>query len=242
MIEKALRYLVGLKRNETYTIEGNVYSDEKLVQITGLHHYPVPLHVESLDSIVKLIRAEYTGKDPEEFRPPIFIRVENPTSVTVFTRMNDVANRSTIYEASCRDVNFKEGWRNQQEAIIELRSRFIPSEDSQYLLGLISRINNDEGVQSTDNGVSQTVTAKKGVSLMSTEQVKPRISLRPFRTFREVEQPESEFILRLDDNARVGLFEADGGIWKIEAKVNISCYFHEHLKDEIEKGLVVVMI
>lgn len=242
MIEKALKYLVGLKSNQTYLINGETYSDNRLEQITGIHHYPATLHVESLDAIVKLIRAEYTGKDPEKFRPPLFVRVEHPTGVEVFTRMDDLACRSTLYEAVCRDVNFKDGWRGQQEAIIELRSRFIPSEDSKYLLGLISRINNDEGVQSTDNGVSQTVTAKKGVSLMSTEQVKARISLRPFRTFREVEQPESEFILRLDDNARVGLFEADGGVWKIEAKESIASYLRAELQDEIEKGLVVVMI
>lgn len=242
MIEKALRYLVGLKANQTYEIDGNVYSDEKLVQITGLHRYPATVHVESLDSIVKLIRAEYTGKDPDAFKAPLFVRVESPTAVEVFTRLDDIAARSTPYEAVCRDVTFKEGWRNQQEAIIELRSRFIPTEDSTYLLGLISRINSEEGVQSADNGVSQTVTAKKGVSLMTTEQVKPRIFLRPFRTFREVEQPESEFILRLDDNSRVGLFEADGGIWKIEAKQNIADYLTEELSDEIDNGLVVVMI
>lgn len=241
MLEKALKYLVGLKSNQTYLINGETYSDNKLEQITGLHHYPATIHVESLDAIVKLIRAEYT-KTAEPFRPPLFVRVEGPGSVEVFTRLDSIACRSTPYEAICRDVNFKEGWRGQQEAIIELRSRFLPTEDSEYLLDLISRINKEEGVQSTDNGVSQTVTAKKGVSLMSTERVKQRLSLKPFRTFREVPQPESEFILRLDENGRIGLFEADGGIWKIEAKRNIEEYLEDELRDDIEAGLVVVMI
>ena len=242
MLEKALKYLVGLKSNQTYIINGETYSDNKLEQITGIHHYPATVHVESLDAIVKLIRAEYTGKTADPFKAPLFVRVEGPGSVEVFTRLDSIACRSTPYEAICRDVNFKEGWRGQQEAIIELRSRFIPTDDSAYLLGLISRINNEEGVKSEDNGVSQTVTAKKGVSLMSTEQVKSRLSLKPFRTFREVDQPESEFILRLDDNGRIGLFEADGGIWKIEAKVNIASYLNASLAKEIESGMVVVMI
>ena len=107
---------------------------------------------------------------------------------------------------------------------------------------MISRINNEEGVQSADNGVSQVVTAKKGASLMTTEQVRPRLSLIPFRTFREVPQPESEFILRLDENGRVGLFEADGGIWKIESKANIADYLSDALDLEVESGVVVVMI
>ena len=90
--------------------------------------------------------------------------------------------------------------------------------------------------------MSQTITAKKGVSLMTTEQVKPRLSLQPFRTFREIPQPESEFILRLDDTGRVGLFEADGGIWKIEAKCQIQGFLEGELEKEIEAGQVVVMI
>ena len=90
--------------------------------------------------------------------------------------------------------------------------------------------------------MSQSVTVKKGVSLLENETVKPRINLSPFRTFREVPQPESEFILRLDNDGRVGLFEADGGVWKIEAKINIAEYFENQLEKEIEAGDVVVMI
>lgn len=241
MIEKALRFLVGLKENKTYEIGGIIYSDNELQQIVPATYYPTTLEVGSLDAIAKLIRAELP--DYLESRDvPLFVRVDSPTAVSVFTRPDFKAKRKFIYGAYCKDANFKEGFRNQQEAIIELKSRFIPTADSIYLLDLISRINNEEGVKSEDNGVSQTITAKKGVSLMTTEQVKPRLSLQPFRTFREIPQPESEFILRLDDNGRVGLFEADGGIWKIEAKCQIQGFLEGELEKEIEAGQVVVMI
>ena len=55
-------------------------------------------------------------------------------------------------------------------------------------------------VTTRDNGVSQEVEARQGVSLKALVQVKPRVALRPFRTFLEVEQPVSEFLLRLDDD------------------------------------------
>ena len=35
-----------------------------------------------------------------------------------------------------------------------------------------------------------------------------------------MEQPESEFLLRLDDDGNVGLFEADGGMWKKAGALN----------------------
>ena len=72
--------------------------------------------------------------------------------------------------------------------------------------------------------------------------VKPRVALRPFRTFLEVEQPESEFLLRLDDNGNVGLFEADGGMWAQAAKANILAYFEDKLAEEVKGGKVVVMM
>lgn len=240
MLEKALRYLVGLKDNKTYEIDGKTYSDNSLHLIESERFYRKGLEFGSLDAIVKMVKTELP--DYTDGTDPIFIRVIDHKNVEVFTRPDDRERRLFPYSAKCTDADFREGWRDQQAAIIELRSRFLPTDDSAYLLGLISRINNDEGVQSSDNGVSQTVTAKKGVSLMATEQVKPRLSLQPFRTFREVAQPESEFILRLDEDGRVGLFEADGGIWKIEAKINIAAYLSSALASEVESGVVVVMI
>jgi len=71
--------------------------------------------------------------------------------------------------------------------------------------------------------------------------VRPRIKLQPFRTFLEVAQPESEFLLRVDSEKGIAFFEADGGIWRLEAKRNIAEYFERGLKDLIEQGKVVIM-
>lgn len=46
---------------------------------------------------------------------------------------------------------------------------------------------------------------------------------------------------RVDPNEGIGFFEADGGVWKLEAKRNIADYFEKNLKDLIEAGKVVVM-
>lgn len=240
MIQKALQYLVGLKENKTYEIDGRTYSDHELHLIEEPHYTRKGIEFGSLDALVKMIKAELP--DYTDGTEPIFIRIESHTGVNVFTRPNEREQRLWPYDAVCKDAEYRSGWKGQQEAIIELKSRFIPTPDSEYLIDLISRINNDEGVKTEDNGVSQTVVVKKGVQLAATEAVKPRLSLIPFRTFREVPQPESEFILRLDENGRVGLFEADGGIWKIEAKLNIQHYFEEYLADEIASGVVIVMI
>jgi len=58
--------------------------------------------------------------------------------------------------------------------------------------------------------------------------LKAIVKLSPFRTFREIEQPESEFLLRIrldaNENPTVALFEADGSAWSIKAMENIVEY------------------
>ena len=129
-----------------------------------------------------------------------------------------------------------------KKMLLEIRSKFIPNEDTQYLLDLLSRINKENGVTTNDNGVSQTVEARTGVSLRQMLNIRPRVTLAPYRTFLEVEQPASEFLLRLDNDGNVGLFEADGGMWKQQAKKDILAYFECKLNDEIDTGDVIVMM
>lgn len=133
------------------------------------------------------------------------------------------------------------GFRSREVALIELRSLFIPNEGTAYLLDLLGRMTDEKSVSTNDNGVTQTVEARQGVALNALVEVKPRVLLRPFRTFLEVEQPESEFLLRVHPEEGIGFFEADGGIWKLEAKKNIADYFNTNLADLIEAGKVVIM-
>ena len=238
MLKDAIQYLVSLKDNKTYTINGETYSDRELHRIPRYVPHPFSLGVSGLDSIVKLVRNELDMFD----NLPLFIRVDGARKVSVFSTYDDEMDRDTLYEASCDVPDFREGFREQEKAIIELRSKFAPGDGVDYLLDLLSRISKDNGVTTRDNGVSQEVEARTGVSLKQLVQVKPRVKLRPYRTFLEVEQPESEFILRLDSDGNVGLFEADGGMWKMQAKASIVAYFEEKLAEEITGGKVVVMM
>ena len=62
------------------------------------------------------------------------------------------------------------------------------------------------------------------------------VRLKPYRTFREVSQPGSLFVVRAkraDDGGlpKVALFEADGGKWKLEAIDNIRQYLTSKIAD-----------
>ena len=161
MLKDAIQYLVSLKDNKTYTINGETYSDRELHRIPRYVPHPFSLGVSGLDSIVKLVRNELDMFD----NLPLFIRVDGARKVSVFSTYDDEMDRDTLYEASCDVPDFRDGFREQENAIIELRSKFAPGDGVDYLLDLLSRISKDNGVTTRDNGVSQEVEARTGVSL-----------------------------------------------------------------------------
>ncbi len=69
-------------------------------------------------------------------------------------------------------------------------------------------------------------------AIKDNESAKSIVSLRPFRTFREIEQPESEFLFRMQSSGNgvppmCALFEADGGAWRMEAIARIKTFLKE---------------
>ena len=222
--------------DERRTIGGQTYADASLTRIPPHVDRPDCISVSGLDSICKLIRTEL-----EKVGTTVMVQVKSNDTVEVMTTYLSDFSRNTLYRAKADAPGLRTGFRGREVALIELRSLCIPNEGTAYLLDLLSRMTNENSVSTNDNGVTQTVEARQGVALNALIEIKPRVMLRPFRTFLEVKQPESEFLLRVDPDEGIGFFEADGGIWKLEAKKNIADYFLKNMGDLIDAGKVVVM-
>lgn len=138
--------------------------------------------------------------------------------------------------------SFREGFRDYETALIELRSKYQYTEDIDYIVRLLSSMTIENNVKSDDNGLSQQVTVRKGIALTENVSVKPIVKLKPYRTFFEVEQPESEFLLRISNDGEIGFFEADGGMWKMTARKTIKEYLIKELSKEIENNKIVVIL
>ena len=251
MFEKELEFLEKKFRQaeEPKEIGNSVYlpgADGDFEFIRADYSAPSVTGVGSLDMLVSLIFNEFFniegsiggGKTVDR----LYIDIESPTQVKAFTNLyKDIQNsdyhRTTLYVASER--SFSNLPVNQyldfDEARIALHAHFMDTEDRAYVLDLLSRIVLGENSEITDNGVTQNVKVSSGVQLMEMEKVKAIVALKPYRTFMEVEQPDSEFLLRIK-GARVGLFEADGGMWKLQAKKNIKSYLEKQFED-IEESI-----
>ena len=229
--------IISLKNPQIIDYAGDRWANQKFTRIEPHVDRPAAYEVSGLDSIVQLIR-----KEIDQVGGFVFVRVSGAQDVWVNTTYLPDLSRNTLYHAKADVPGFSQGFREQEEAIIELRSLFMPDAGTEYLLNLLSRMSVDAGATTTDNGVTQTVEVKSGVALKEKTDIRPRVKLTPFRTFLEVDQPESEYLLRVSEDGEIGLFEADGGVWKLEAKRNVKSYMDNALSDLIEAGKVVVMM
>ena len=237
MLRDFVNKLMELAAPTTVEVDGSVYSNQKLVHIQDKKPMPRCIDLTGLDSICKMVRneAEHVGQQ-------IFIQVKDYRNVSVFTSLDSDEDRLYLYKcAADTPAVTTDRFMDYEKAVIELRSLYIPNDGTDYLLQLLSSISNESKVTSTDNGVTQKIEAKSGIALNSMVTVKPRVTLQPFRTFIEVAQPASEFILRINDRGEIGFYQADGGVWKLEATRNVAGYFEEQLQDLIDNGTVVVI-
>lgn len=106
----------------------------------------------------------------------------------------------------------------------QLLSKFIDTEARTQLFKVVKSMTKEQSCNTSDDGVSQVITVTQGVSMAANVQFQNPIPLKPMRTFAEIDQPESNFTLRVNEDARAALFEADGGAWKNEAVKSIAEY------------------
>lgn len=220
-----------------------VKSGGEFVQLRKELDIPYSISLSSLDAIVKMVKTE--GVRRAAGKSPIYIEAKSADSVTVFVQP-DPDNRNIrleFYSANAIDIP---GWNDEvtmpfDKAAVALQTRFQDGGDREYTMQLLSQITTGAHVTYNDTGIATTIVSSKGVSLQQNATIKPIVTLRPYRTFQEIEQPAGRFLIRINERG-ITFTEADGGMWKLTARKSIVEYFSAAFKDEIEAGEVVVML
>lgn len=190
---------------------------------------PKPLQLHTLQGLIDYLAAGIDPASPNDY----VVHVVTPGSVELRGR----AAEEMMGERPClAQVAFPDGtegfpfgqWHPAELFILRLQALFVPTPERDELLTLVSKIRSGHVSETNDNGYAQEVKATKGVALVTNVVVAPRVRLQPFRTFREVEQPASDFVLRLtatdDQRPNLLLAEADGGAWRLEAIKSVAAW------------------
>lgn len=229
MINKeAIEYLVNLGEKDDPIIQlaQGTYSRVSLSRVTE----PVAnaLTVSTLTGLV-----DYIKGNVDKLKGELLIQVKSEDEVRLYSPLNEDKERELYIKAEAilpNNVRYDQ-FIDTERFNIMLQSSFVDAGDKKALLQYTGLVQ-DENVKSIgDDGVSQQVTVKTGVASVGQAIVPNPVSLAPYRTFPEVEQPISKFIFRMQDGPRAAIFEADGGAWRNKAIKNIKEYLEEELKD-----------
>ena len=228
MIKEALKYIVGLKEPFTEEINGELYADKPMERIVK-EPYAEAFNLTTLSSLV-----EYIKSGADTMKGKMFVHVISPTSIEVFSALDKDRKREfvTIVRAKTPKIDFN-SYVEREQFNIALQSKFLQNTDRDIMLKLVGTVQNGTVQQYSDDGVSQKATIKTGIASTGDVLVPNPVNLRPYRTFAEVEQPESAFVFRMRDSRAGGvecaIFEADGGAWELEAMENIKNYLEAAL-------------
>lgn len=233
MLKKAIEYIVDLSTPTVKEINGQTYSDKSLYRI---NHNPKAKQIEmnTLSSLVDYIRSK-ADKLPNK----MFVHIVSPTSVELFSVLDDDRSREYLVEVHAKVPNFSfNNFIDHESFCINLQSKFNDTLDRALLLKFAGTIEAGSLAEYGDDGITQKATVKTGIASKGEAIVPNPVELCAFRTFVEVEQPTSKFVFRMKqdkyDGIKCGLFEADGGAWEIGAMDNIRHYLEAKLSDITE--------
>lgn len=195
---------------------------------------PAKVKVKSLTGIVDYLKSNVDGLIVDG----IIIHVEDHETVWIMSGLEEDHRDREFYlmaKAETPEIRLN-NFIDRESFNIMLQSRFADVADRADVLRSIGKMRYENELKMEDDGITQTVASKAGVALVREDQIPNPVKLAPFRTFSEIEQPISPFILRVDDKCNVGLFEADGGAWKNKAMQSIKNY----LEFELGEGYTII--
>lgn len=233
-IREAIAFIIDLavkaEKPETIEINGRTYCTKSLKRYDEADKAE-PIRATTLTSLV-----DYIKESREELRDRMIIQVVNATKVLLYSGLLPERDRETLFEVNALLPHFEYGREYDQESfLVSMQACFAPSEEREDVTKVASNIVSTQEATFSDDGISQQVVMKTGVTKKENAIIPNPVRLIPYRTFLEVEQPESEFVFRITEG-RGGapafkLVSADGGRWEAVAVDNVKSYLMDALAD-----------
>lgn len=190
---------------------------------------------------------DYMEHCSQEFPGRMIIHIVDPTHVRLLSELDAERERETLFETAAETSAFRFGeWYDQENFMIALQANFQANDDLAAVLKLAGNIVSKNNQTYSDDGTTQVATMTVGVASKADAIVPNPVTLIPFRTFQEVEQPESAFVFRIGERGGAPAFkliEAEGDLWKMTAVNAIKDYIYDilgSLPEEISEKVVVI--
>lgn len=227
--DKELQWIQDTAKAETIEIGGVTYATKKLHDVRSKEPEQTALFVNTLDGISEYVAAHDLTAEGVLVQVVSFNRVE-----LISVPFGRFLQRHGLVVAKDETAQFPFDTMLSAEMFnIRVLSMFAETEAHEQLLRISGNLREYNENMLEDDGFTQRAVMRKGIANLTEQTLPPFFELQPFRTFAEIDQPQSRFLFRVHKDAKAGivcgLFEADGGRWKGTAIARIKAYVAEKL-------------
>lgn len=241
---EGMEYLVGLGRERTdirvVEINGEHYTPDSLRRIEKVYpKRPDMFRTATLSGLVEYLLADVDRLAAAHDK--YIVSVESPTCVYVYSPMyGEEMKRDCIVSCRVELPNMRtDVFHDAEDFNVMLQTHVLQSPNRDLVLKFVGSLKDEQSNQTADDGFSQRVTIKTGVAAVGEVTVVNPVYLAPRRTFPEVTQPESPYVLRFKEGLRVALFATDTLTWRNEAIANIGEWLRDKLVDVADQFIVI---
>ena len=243
MIAEAIQKLLDLSNGSVLTANGRAYSARPLHALASPEPTPATLVVHTLSGLIDYVLATGEAAAPGFDAPlrdrDLAVHLVSPLEVRlVSTVFGDFHQRLGVMTATPFPISgFRFGtFMEVEEFIVALQACFVHDPHVDDLLEFVGSITRESSASVSDDGSSQTVVARKGIVHLEHRRVPNPVTLCPFRTFQEIEQPESRYVFRVrpggeEELPTVALFEVVDNTWQVRAAQLVTEFIRGRLKD-----------
>ncbi len=233
MLKEMIDRILALASPEVIQVEGRNYAKSGLVHIKPSEfHNPDFLKFRTLTGMADFVKKQFSKAETKK----MFLHVDSYKEVALLGELQPENNNKRfsygVTRISGEPFSFG-NWYDLETFIIALQSQFVETQEINDLISHLGHIANETIVDNTDDGFSQTIQVKTGITTKSEVVIENPMALRPYRTFMEIEQPESQHIFRIRTKGGMSctLVEGDGGKWKLDAIQSIKEWLAKELPE-----------
>lgn len=208
----------GEQEVQLVVVNGETYANRPIHYVGHIEPTCPTVQVSTLDGLLDYIQAHF--KEPEQIAG-LVIHIEDHKTVRV---MSLPFGHDFVRHTFCRAAfdapkrSIIGGYVEPGMFAVELMATFRNEGDFGDVLQSVGNIRDLQEMDMSDDGVSQTIVVQASVASKAPVQIKNPVTLTPIRTFTEIEQPSSPFVLRIRKDPMAAILHAgDGGAWKVEA-------------------------
>ena len=231
---EGMEYLVNLGRERTdvrvVEINGEYYTPDDLQRIAP----PEPKRCGTFVAATLTGLVDYLLSGTDAFIGQfdrILVNVASPERVEVLSPIyGPDVRRDTIASCSISIPSLTTSvYMDPEDFNIMFQTRVLQSPNRDLVLKFVGSLKDEQSNQTADGGFSQRVTVKTGVASVGEVTIVNPVYLAPRRTFPEVAQPESPYVLRFREGPKCALYPTDTHTWRNEAIANIGQWLRDKL-------------